>query len=90
MNKLHEISPNVGKIIFYQFSNRCDQIVYTRCRIGHSRMTHKFLIGEDPPTCSLCRIPLSIKHVLLDCAGFNYNLIGKGMENYFKKNNEFC
>ncbi len=35
-------------------------------------MTHKFLIlGEDPPTCSLCQNPLSMKHVLLDCAGLN-------------------
>ncbi len=72
MNELHEISPSVEKIYFFQFSIHWDQIVYTRCRIGHFRMTHKFLIlGEDPPTCSLCQIPLSIKHVLLDCANFN-------------------
>ncbi len=35
-------------------------------------ITHKFLIlGEDPPTCSLCQNLLTMKRVLFDCAGFN-------------------
>ncbi len=70
MNKLHEISHNVGKSNFYQFSNQWDQIVYTRCRIGPG-WNKVLILGENPP-CSLCRIPLSIKGpVLLDCDGFN-------------------
>jgi len=36
-NKLHEISPNVGRS-FYQISVQWDQIVYIRCKIGNSRM----------------------------------------------------
>jgi len=67
MNKLHEISPNVGRR-FYQISNRWDQIVYTHCRIGHTRMTHMFLIlGEDPPKCSFCQNSLSLKHFIISC-----------------------
>ena len=35
-------------------------------------MTHAFLlIGEDPTLCMFCKIPLSVKHILLDCPGLN-------------------
>ncbi len=64
--KLHENS--IIKIFSYQW----DQIVYIRCRIGRSRMTQVCNTREDPPTCSLCRIHLTIKHGLSDCAVFIY------------------
>ncbi len=30
------------------------------------------LLCYYPPTCSLCQKPLSMKDVLIDCAGFNH------------------
>ncbi len=27
--------------------------------------------GEDPTQCMFCKIPLSLKHILLDCPAFN-------------------
>ncbi len=37
-----------------------------------SRLTHAFLLkSEDPTQCMFCKIPLSVKHVLLDCPAFN-------------------
>lgn len=67
-NKLHEINPDVKKKLNLCFENRWNQVIYTRCRIGHSKITHKFLLlGENPPKCSFCQNSLSIKHILLDC-----------------------
>ena len=49
-----------------------DQSVFNRCRIGHSRLTHEFLLkGEPPPECIPCNCPLTIKHLLIECVDFN-------------------
>lgn len=67
-NKLYEINPSIKRSSFYNFKSRHDQVVFTRCRLGHSRLTHGFLlIGEVPPLCLSCKVPLTIKHILLNC-----------------------
>jgi len=46
-----------------------DCVVLNRLRIGHSRLTHSYLLYEDdPPTCQSCGIPLTVKHILVECA----------------------
>ena len=51
---------------------RRDQSVFNRCRFGHSRLTRDFLLkGELPPECIPCNCPLTIKHLLIECADFN-------------------
>ena len=48
--------------------NRKEQVVLTRCRIGHSRLTHSFLLNnEDQPWCIPCHQVYTIKHILIDC-----------------------
>ena len=51
--------------------DRRSSIVLTRLRIGHSYLTHKYLMasGEERrvPLCSTCRVELTIKHVLVQC-----------------------
>ena len=55
-NKLHEIQPEVSHRILRHFKNRFDQVVFTRCRIGHTRITHGFLLqGENPTQCLCCK-----------------------------------
>ena len=39
-NKLHEIHSLVGKTPCSYSQNRKEQVVLTRCRIGHGRLTH--------------------------------------------------
>ena len=47
---------------------RKDQIVYNRLRIGHTRLTHSYLIDHtDPPECTNCHQQLSVKHILTEC-----------------------
>ena len=69
-NKLYGTNPEITNRLFINFKTRLDQVVYTRCRVGHTSLTHGFLLkGEDPTLCMFCKIPLSVKHILLDCPG---------------------
>ena len=72
LNKLHEIAPIVNEPCTHHLSTRRDQSVFNRCRIGHSRLTHEFLLkGEPPPECIPCNCLLTIKHLLIECVDFN-------------------
>ena len=67
-NKLHEINEVFLPSLKMYSDNRKEDIILTRLRIGHSRLTHKhYLAHEDPPECILCNSPLTIKHVLIEC-----------------------
>ena len=40
----------------------------TRCRIGHSRLTHSYLLNnEERPECIPCNSNFSLKYVLIYC-----------------------
>ena len=72
LNKLHEIAPIVNEPRTHHLSTRRDQSVFNRCRIGHSHLTHEFLLkGEPPPECIPCNCLLTIKHLLIECVDFN-------------------
>jgi hypothetical protein len=43
-NKLHKMHSLVGKTPCSYGKNRKEQVVLTRCRIGHSRLTHSFFV----------------------------------------------
>ena len=58
--------------VVQNLSTRRDQSVFNRYRIGHSRLTHEFLLkGEPPPECIPCNCLLTIKHLLIECVDFN-------------------
>ena len=68
--KLKSIRPSVLPWLHCRVDRR-SSIVLTRLRIGHSYLTHKYLMasGEERrvPLCSTCRVELTIKHVLVQC-----------------------
>ena len=69
-NKLHSIKPSLSK---WQPSCRVDrkEVTLTRLRIGHTFITHSFLLkGEDWPLSIPCQETFSVKHFLLDCTDF--------------------
>ena len=42
-----------------------------RVRIGHTHLTHCFLLkGEDPPQCKVCDCYLTVTHILFDGVDF--------------------
>ena len=52
--------------------SRREEVAITRLRIGHSNLTHSYLLNKtDPPVCSSCNCRLTVAHVLVHCSGFN-------------------
>ena len=67
-NKLHSIYPTVGILKHSENMSRYHPILLNRLQIGHSRLTHSYLLcGDDPPTCQSCGIPFTVKHTLVEC-----------------------
>merc|ERR1712002_952391 len=52
----------------YPYLPRREERVLCRLRIGHTRLTHGFLMSGDPlPFCQDCLVSLSVKHLLTEC-----------------------
>ena len=67
-NKLFTIKPGVCEWLPGLRTNRREEIILARLRIGHSYITHSYLLkGEEEPQCIPCNAPLTVKHVLVDC-----------------------
>lgn len=67
-NKLKSIKKKVTKWHPQNNIPRRSEIINTRTRIGHTNLTHIHIIKrEEHPLCSQCNVPLSIKHIVLDC-----------------------
>ena len=71
-NKLREISDKIELLPNSRCSNRAWERALTRLRIGHSRATHSHLMTRsEQPTCEYCVVPLTIKHLLVECSLHN-------------------
>ena len=72
-NKLHELKPDFNSKCSFLGYSRQIQTKITRCRIGHTRLTHAYLLtNEQPPLCISCNEPFTVKHFLITCTEFNY------------------
>ena len=74
-NKLYSIMPSVDEVYYSGCKNRKDDIIISRLRIGHTRLTHCHLMEKKPPPiCTFCsdNNELSVKHILLECSSFTY------------------
>ena len=72
-NKLKEIKPNVGMCQSSLQNERRTEVVLSRLRIGHTFLTHSFLMStphDNIPRCSTCQTTLTIKHLFEDCRAF--------------------
>ena len=67
-NKLFTIKPGLGEWLPGLRTNRREEIILARLRIGHSHFTHSYLLKEEEePQCIPCNAPLTINHILVDC-----------------------
>ena len=67
INKMREIT---DKIMPWKYGNmpRRWETALCRLRIGHTRLTHGFLMaGDHQPFCDDCLVPLTVKHLLVEC-----------------------
>ena len=63
-NKLHAMGTAQHNKIY----SRHEAVIINRLRLGHCRLTHSYLMsGDDQAVCESCRLPLTVKHILLDC-----------------------
>ena len=52
--------------------SRREEFILARLRIGHTRLTHSWLLKlDEQPYCIGCDTPFTVKHFLLDCADFD-------------------
>ena len=67
-NKLKEIKPVIKESKTVISNIRREEVVLTRLRIGHTRITHSWLLNRDKqPICTGCDVPFTVKHFLLEC-----------------------
>ena len=67
-NKLRSIKTTVKPWSSSSQRNRRLEVMLCRLRIGHTRMTHKWILeGNQAPLCEHCTEPLTVKHVLTEC-----------------------
>ena len=67
-NKLFQIQPTLGGQRTALRKSRREQVVISWLRIGHTRLTHFFILKEVPqPQCLTCQTTCTIKHILIEC-----------------------
>ena len=70
--KLREIKASIQPWASSYRRNRREETILARLRIGHSRLTHSYLLlGEPPPHCDDCVVPLTVEHILSECPTFS-------------------
>lgn len=71
-NKLREIKNDISLWKSSLRDKRREEVILTRLRIGHTRLTHGYLMTRDPPTdCQTCGSALTVKHVLTECRTYD-------------------
>ena len=51
--------------------SRREQVVISRLRIGPTRLTHSFILKQEPqPQCLTCQTTCTVKHILIECRTF--------------------
>jgi hypothetical protein len=69
-NKLHRIQPHLG-VVTTRCLPRRDEILIHRLRLGHTYLTHSYLLkGKDPPECIPCHCRLTVEHLLIECVDY--------------------
>ena len=68
-SKMGEVTRSVSHHWSYtHIQDRRSQTCLARLRIGHSRLTHSYLMSRDyQPYCDDCLVPLTIRHLLVEC-----------------------
>ena len=70
-NKLKRVLPKLNENHTPKGMTKRDGTVCARLRIGHSYLTHCYLLkGEPQPFCVSCNEALTINHLLTNCAEF--------------------
>ena len=65
------IMPHIDEKYYSGCTNRKDDVIINRLRIGHTRLMHSFRMENrpHPPLCDQCEgdHELTVKHILIEC-----------------------
>ena len=62
-----QIQPTLGEWRPASRKSRREQVVISRLRIGHIRLTHSFILKQEPqPQCLTCQTTCTVKHILIE------------------------
>ena len=95
-NKLREIKDTVDPWpSSFQKDRRCS-VILTRLRIGHTRLTHGYLMSNphNPiPMCNICNVQITVKHIIMICPKYSTqrNLLfrGKSFKDILSESDKF-
>lgn len=69
-NKLRQIKPTINP--WPTIGNRREATVITRLRIGHTKLTHKYLLDKKAQEqCNTCKKPITVEHIITECCKYN-------------------
>ena len=80
-NKLRQIEPLLKERKREASNTRSEETILSRLRIGHTRLTHDFILKEEPPPKRPCRNHYTIRHILIECTN-----ISRIRKNFYKVN----
>ena len=70
-NKLFQIQPTLGEWRPVSRKSRREQVVISRLQIGLTRLTHSFILKQEPqPQCLTYQTTCTVKHILIECRAF--------------------
>ena len=65
--KMKEITNSVHPWKYFSLPRKYE-VILSRLRIGHTKLTHSFLMNGDPqPFCDDCLVPLTVRHIMIEC-----------------------
>ena len=71
-SRCSSVKPHLGYCSVTHLSRR-DAFILRRLRIGHTRVTYKYLLsGDSQPLCDKCQCSLTVKHILLECCSLKH------------------
>lgn len=69
-SKLSEVKPTIKPWKCIP-GKRFEQVILTRLRLGHTRLTHEHLLSRNAiPNCEACNTEVTVKHLLLECTKY--------------------
>jgi len=72
-NKLQPIKPSLGDVKSCSKLSRRDEVVLHRARMGHTYLTHSYLLKrEQSPNCNACQCLQTVKRILIECPSYAY------------------
>ena len=70
-NKLFQIQPTLREWRPAFRKWRREQLIISRLCIGHTRLTHAFILQQEPqPQFLTCQTTCTVKHILIECRAF--------------------